>query len=40
MFAPLLMLGVESLAQNQAGIRVACVGNSITQGPGRESINS
>lgn len=40
MFALLLLLGVESLAQNEAGIRVACVGNSITQGPGRDNINS
>jgi acyl-CoA thioesterase I len=40
MFALLLLLGVECLAQNQEGIRVACVGNSITQGPGRDNINS
>lgn len=40
MFALLVMLGVESLAQNPDGIRVACVGNSITEGPGRDNINS
>ncbi len=40
MFALLILLGVESLAQNQEGIRVACVGNSITEGPGRDNINS
>jgi lysophospholipase L1-like esterase len=40
MIALLVMLGVESMAQNQEGIRVACVGNSITQGPGRDNINS
>ena len=40
MFALLLVLGFESLAQDQVGIRVACVGNSITEGPGRDNINS
>ncbi|HSI76841.1 MAG TPA: GDSL-type esterase/lipase family protein [Lunatimonas sp.] len=40
MFALLLVLGFESLAQNQDGIRVACVGNSITEGPGRNNRNS
>ncbi|WP_158860811.1 DUF459 domain-containing protein [Lunatibacter salilacus] len=40
MFALLVLLGVDSLAQNLEGIRVACVGNSITEGPGRNNINS
>lgn len=40
MFALLILLGVESLAQNPDGIRVACVGNSITEGPGRNNKNS
>nr|MBI1229251.1 sialate O-acetylesterase [Cytophagales bacterium] len=40
MFAVLLLLGFDCIAQNGVGIRVACVGNSITEGPGRDNINS
>lgn len=37
---PLLILALISFAFSQTNIKVACVGNSITQGPGRENPES